>query len=135
MPCEVTHGPGFDIFVCRRGWGVAYGAYLPVVAVSLRPNQWVGEGFEHFARGALFVLPRCWDREAPNSNALFPETLRRELHGARSVIEAYSKRATLGGREQATACGLLFAPGAPPVQVRAHGPAGVMAEYQIDRWD
>ena len=105
----------------------------PVVAVSLRPSQWQ-DGFCHHHKGALFVLPNCVDSNDAG-NALFPETIRSEMHGARSVIEAYSRKATLSGREQASACGLLFDGKDAPVLVRALGPGRVWTTYKIDRWD
>ena len=38
--------------------------------------------------------------------ALFPEIIRSELHGVRSVIEAYSKRNGISGYSDASACGI-----------------------------
>jgi hypothetical protein len=115
-------------------WRVTVGWHA-AAAISMRPSRWHGGTFEHQGNGAIFVLPGCVDTRENSGNALFPETLRSELHGARSVIEAYSKRATIHGRDEASACGLLFDGERCPVHVRVNGPAGVVAEYKIDRWE
>ena len=68
---------------------------------------------------------------------LFPEILKSELHGVRSVIEAYSKSAKLAGRESASACGIMMASGAPlnrGAAIRVTS-GSVVSQFQIDRWD
>jgi hypothetical protein len=115
-------------------WGLTSG-WRSLTAIALRPSMWRGRKIEHQGRGAVFVIPGCVDSRENSGNAIFPETLRSELHGARSVIEAYSKTATIRGSEQASACGLAFDGGNGSVGVRVHVPGGVVAEYQIDRWE
>jgi hypothetical protein len=129
----------FALYVYNGGspaarWGVAPG-WIEVSAISMRPNQWHGGGFAHQSKGALFVLPGCVDSKGDAGNALFPETMRAELHGARAVIEAYSHKAVIHERERASACGLMFGPGSGDVGVRVVGPAGIESSYVIDRWD
>jgi len=59
--------------------------------------------------------------------------LKAELHGVRSVIEAYSQKAELQGRAEASACGYDLRKGACGCRVRALK-GGRWTEYQIDRW-
>ena len=108
--------------------------WIPVTGVALRPCHWFGGNFAHLGNDAVFLLPGCVDTK-DSGNALFPELLRAELHGARSVIEAYSKASTIHGREDASAAGLRFDPRNNTVQLRVHGPGGVVAGYLLDRWD
>ena len=114
-------------------WRLSPG-WIPVTGVALRPCHWFGGNFAHLGNDAVFLLPGCVDT-MDSGNALFPELLRAELHGARSVIEAYSKAAKIHGREDASAAGLRFDPRHGTVQLRVHGPGGVVAGYLLDRWD
>ena len=83
----------------------------------------------------MLVIANCLDRNTNQGNALFPETLRADLHGVRSTIEAYSRNAVLGGRESASACGLDIRKGSQwTANVRVFASSG-WAEYTIDRWD
>jgi len=52
----------------------------------------------------------------------------------RSVIEAYSKKAKLGGEKEASACGLLMGKESG-VHVKVTDASGVQIEYKLDRWD
>jgi hypothetical protein len=116
-------------------WNLASDQWTRVDAVAMSPAMWFGAELSHHARGALFVIAGARDvNYAEAGNALFPETLRSELHGARSVIEAYSRSATIGGADRATACGLLFGAG-NEICVRVVTRAGVRLGYKIDRWD
>lgn len=115
-------------------WGLRTG-WVDVTAVTLKPSMWHG-GNEHQGKGVFFALAGARDgRDA--GNALFPETMRSELHQFRSVIEAYARSAKLGGRgEPGHACGYLLAAGSGTwnVKVRVTTAAGVR-EYLLDRWD
>jgi hypothetical protein len=52
----------------------------------------------------------------------------------RSVIEAYSKKAKIAGREKASACGYGFGKSTTGVKLRVKSASGT-ADYTIDRWD
>lgn len=67
-------------------------------------------------------------------NALFPETLRSELHGIRSAVAAYSNTATLGGREDGPLAQGISLEGAYPLTLMVMS-KGMMVAYKIDRWD
>jgi hypothetical protein len=128
----------FSLYVYHGGSGAAQWGIVPgwaeVAALSRRPCQWQ-EGFGHHSKGVLLVLRGCVDSQENQGNALFPETLRSELHGARPVIEAYSRAAKIHGRDQASACGLMVSSETRNVSVRVHGNAGVVSSYTIDRWE
>jgi hypothetical protein len=75
-------------------------------------------------------------------NAIFPETLRSEFHPIRKVIEAYSREAMIGGRAEASACGLAIQniTGQVPhgwhqAHVRVKSAGGISRQYKIDRWE
>lgn len=104
-----------------------------VNAVTLRPHMWFGGGFDHQSTGAVFIIDGARETKTGAGNALFPSTLKSELHGMRAVIEAYSKGQEMEGREQGDACGLhIGKEGGAHVRVTS---AGQVAEYKIDRWD
>jgi hypothetical protein len=97
------------------------------------PWVWSAPAMTHHGEGAIFILHGARDVNH-QGGALFPETLKSELHGVRSVIEAYSAKATLSGAAEASACGLLMAD-KNQVTVRVTSKAGVQTTYKIDRWD
>lgn len=110
-------------------WNLGTG-WTRVTGLALAP--WAPDGkFGHMGKGATLFLEGCRDTRIGQGNALFPETLKSELHGVRATIEAYSKSATIAGAEEATACGLS----AIGTVVRVTGRAGVVTQYKIDRWD
>ncbi len=107
-------------------WGLDVGTRRKITGIALQPH---GEG-------VLLIIDGCKDRGAPGL-ALFPETLKTELHSVRSVIEAHSRTGKIEGAEDASACGLALAKGAVrgcPVRVASVGSEVVM-NYNIDRWD
>jgi hypothetical protein len=113
-------------------WGLTGGTWRKVNAVTLQPSMWYG-GFEHQGAGALFVIDGA--KDARNEGlALFPEILKTELHGVRSVIEAHSNSRRMSGAENASACGLMVRD-KNGAHVRVTREAGARFEYKIDRWD
>lgn len=114
-------------------WCLTACEWVPVDAVALLPWAWSAPEMTHHAAGAIFIIHGARDL-SHEGGALFPEILRSELHGARSVIEAYSRTAKLGGAAEASACGLMIG-GSRGVVVRVTSTAGVSTTYTIDRWD
>jgi hypothetical protein len=108
--------------------------WTPVTAVALQPSMWFGDKFEHQGKGAIFLLDGARDAHS-QSLALFPEILKSDLHGVRSVIEAHSRIGRIAGVEESTACGLTFSDKLQPVHVRVTHATGVAVEYKIDRWE
>lgn len=106
-----------------------------VEAVALQPSMWNG-GPEHHGAGVLFVIKGARETRQPSA-CLFPEILRAELHGVRSVIEAYSRNAKLEGMEQPHAAGYMVSKGKNRpwnVTLRVWS-GGKSLVYALDRWD
>ena len=68
--------------------------------------------------------------------ALFPEIMKSEFHGIRSVIEAYSKRATIEGMKDPHAAGLMLDKSSTlaNIKVRVWASGGSL-DYVLDQWD
>lgn len=116
-----------------RQFGLSPGSYVEVDAITLRPSMWNG-GNEHQGVGVIFVLRGARETRAP-SVCLFPECLKSEFHGIRSVIEAYSAAGTIEGLSEPHAAGVMMDKGrSSSVTVRVHT-AGNTATYFLDRWD
>lgn len=116
-------------------WGLTAGEWAKVTAVTLQPQWWHGGNFPHQGEGAFFLIEGAKDSRTGQGNALFPESLKSDLHGIRATIEAYSKSAELGGREDASACGLAIGKGRADIRLRVTDASGVRIEYRLDRWD
>lgn len=117
-------------------WGLT-AAWCDVAAVTSKPDAWHGAALAHHYEGALLVLPQAKDIRA-HGLALFPETLRAELHGARAVIERFSREGRLEGAEEATANGLMLAKsdgGFAGATLRVTLASGAKATYRIGSWD
>ncbi len=107
-------------------WGLAAGSWVTVSAIALFPNLWGSNPLPFLSEGVVLILDGAADSRTGTGNAIFPECLRDELHGARSVIEAYSKAASLADRDKATACCCGCLP-------QAHGPPTV-STGGIKKW-
>ncbi|WP_236872944.1 hypothetical protein [Burkholderia sp. LA-2-3-30-S1-D2] len=118
-------------------WGLTPGTWANVTAISPQPSSWHAP-HEHQGAGVLLVIDGAKDHHHEGSgNCLFPECLKSELHAVRSVIEAYSRRASIGGFDQASACGLMLQKSSRygdghRIRVTTRG---ATLEYIIDRWD
>lgn len=114
-------------------WGLQGGSWAKVNAITPFPNMWGSQPMPFIGEGSVLVIDGCADtREA--GNALFPECLRAEVHGARATIEAYSRSASLIGRDAASACGYDIRKSAADCMLRAFS-SGAWSSYRIDRWD
>ena len=121
---------------CRPAkFSLTSGVWVPVTAVLDRPCNWFGGQFDHFGDAALLVLKGARDVRMSEGLCLFPETLRGDLHGVRSVIEAYSKEGTLEGRDEADVAGISLEKGWCQATVRVARPGKVFKIYKIDRWE
>lgn len=112
-------------------WNLRGGVYVEVTAVTESPAHWAGQcpGEKDMK---LLVLKGARDLHA-NHLCLFPEILRSDLHGVRSVIEKHSASRKPDGGEEASVCGLLLSDG-NKIQVRATLQSAV-AHYTLDRLD
>lgn len=117
-----------------RQWGIKIGSLVDVTAISNLPNEWQA-GFDHHHKGIIFILSGAVDSK-DSGLALFPETLKTELHEIRSTIEAFSKAGQLEGKESASASGVMIGNGSNFNAVfRCKFKNGVILNFQIDRMD
>lgn len=129
----------FSHYVYRGGsaahqWKLTPGAWVEVTGITLMPHQWYGADLPNQQNGAILLLAGAADTTDDNL-CLFPETLKSELHGIRSVIEAHSKRGKREGGDSASACGLdVRHTQSQPIRVRVTA-KGIETIYVIDRLD
>lgn len=130
----------FSWYVYRGGsypsnWGLQTG-YVEVTGITLQPNLW-HRGFEHEGKSVFFILKGCKDNRYKSAGiGLFPEILKGELREVRSTIEAYSRNETLGGFDEASACGIRLQGNAKWWDYRFRVTTDVGTTiYKLDRWD
>lgn len=113
-------------------WGLSAG-WNKVSCVFPNPSRWQEPAkFSHQKDTIHFAIVGCAESR-PASLALFPEILKAEFHGIRSVIEAHSNRGEGQGAESGTANGLTF-DGAGTLTLRVRTADG-LASYTLDRMD
>lgn len=116
-------------------WKLQPSRYTRITGVTLQPNMYGSRPMPQTWQGVVLIIDGAADTRQNMGNALFPEILKSELHAVRSTIEAYSKRAVVGGREQASACGVTISKnGKSDTRLRVRA-GGAWADYHIDRWD
>ena len=116
-----------------REFGLASNAYADVTAVALKPSMW-GGAQDHFGRAVFFALQAAAESVLPGL-CLFPEILKSDLHGVRSVVEAHSKSQQPTGQATQSAAGLMYEAGRPwDVSLRVTTPNSVQV-VKLDRWD
>ncbi len=129
-------------YVWNRGstpaeFSVQADRFHDVEAITLQPSMWGGEGKStHQGEGVILVVSGARETKQAG-NALFPEILKAEFHGIRSVIEAYSRKEEVEGMNEPHACGLMLKKGTSErwsVRLRVTSGARVL-EYCLDRWD
>lgn len=118
-------------------WNLRAGSWAPVTAVCLTPAAWGGSLFPGETPGVFILLEGARDIGHTASGGLFPENLRSEYHGVRSVIEAHSRRAVVAGKDEATACGVALqaaskATWSLTIRVLSRG---LWTAWRPDRWD
>ena len=114
-------------------WNLVPNAWATVVAISPHPNLWVSPK-PHLGDGLNLIIEGAVDTRTDSGNALFPETLRDDLHAVRATIEAFSKRAVIGRPDGQLACGLGIGKGVVNCILRVFA-GGAWTPYLIDRWD
>lgn len=88
-------------------WGLVAGSWHPVSVVTTPPATWHGASAERFGNGLVLILEGAADSRTDQGLALFPETLRGELHEIRKTIEAFSKAGSIS-RVDDPAAGVMF---------------------------
>jgi hypothetical protein len=137
-PGILKWGNSFSWYVYHGGssalqWNLVPG-WNQVAALVRKPSMW-GDGLlEQWGDGYVLVLPRAVDARKGQGNALFPEMLRSDLHGARAVIEAYSRTAEIGRHSDQAACGLWLDKSTKNLRLRVLANGG-WSPYLVDRWD
>lgn len=116
-------------------WGLKQGDWVPCVGIALRPELMGKEQPDDGDRsGAMFLLQGAEDKRNYTS-ALFPESMRHELHPVRKTIEQFSKSHPMTTITGPHAAGLIVGKSnGEGVRLRvetANGPS----YYTIDRWD
>ena len=94
--------------------------WVQVLAICQPPPAWGGAPTHY--KDIVFMLDGC--RDTRGCLGLFPECIRGELHGVRSVIEAFSKDGKLEACEGQVAAGLAIG---ETIRIRAAG-----TEYSIN---
>lgn len=138
-PVILSWGNPVSMYVYSDGslagsWGLHAGAWCSVNAVTRDPAHWYGATSPNHAERVYLLLDGARDLRHDRGGGFFPETLKSELHAVRSTLEAYAKAAAIAGKDEATACGLVFGNGSPPMRIRVTA-KGVRTEYSIDRLD
>lgn len=116
-------------------YGLIGNQYYDVSLVTLKPSMWQ-PNYERHGRAVIFAIAGALEHRM-YGNALFPELLRGEYHGVRSVIEAYARTAVIAGKEGPHVVGLSISitnTREPSLCVRVTS-AGGTQDYEIDRWD
>jgi hypothetical protein len=111
-------------------WSLTPG-FNKVTAVFYPPHKWQNpEKFNHLGKMVCFALYGAQDMDLTNTGlALFPEILKNELHGIRSVIEAHSRKFKIQYPGRGNANGLALQTN-NTITLRVDG-----SLYHIDRWE
>jgi hypothetical protein len=113
-------------------YGLTGGTLVKVTGISLLPTMWGNYLLPNHEVGAALLLEGC--KDSSNNLGLFPECMKSELHGVRSVVECYSRTNKLTGYSEASACGIDLRAYPKTIRVKLQGKAGYF-DYTIDRWD
>lgn len=116
-------------------WGLS--GWVKVNAICAAPPHWHHpDKFKHYGEMAMFLLEGARETRLNSlTGGLFPECLRSELHGIRSVVEAHSNKSTVAGVEEGDANGVSISKQRDnPLIFRVKTTEGY-ANYKIDRLD
>lgn len=117
-------------------WNLQAGAWRKVNAVVLSPWMWTDpEKFKHHGKRVNFILDDCRDMTYRSSGGMFPEQMKSEYHQIRRTLEAYFQNATIEGRDEATACGIVLGSGATWNATFRVTAGNMQTSYRLDRWD
>ena len=129
VSCYLWHG-GAE----AAQFGLTPGLYHDVAAVTLRPSMWGSKQLSHYGEGVMFCLHGAHETKR-GGLVIFPENLKSEFHGIRSVMEAYSRAGVLEGADGEHVCGPMLSKGGTweaRIRVTSDGETAV---YDLDRWD
>jgi hypothetical protein len=124
------HGGSSASSFCLSG-----GSYADVECLTKKPPQWYSDGYQHHGEGVLLVIKGAKETKSAGL-ALFPEILRSEFHGIRSVIEAFSREGQISGLHEPHVAGLMFQKNDKSIGITLRvWQQGKSVTYTIDRWD
>jgi hypothetical protein len=117
-------------------FSLAADTFHTVAALALKPPSWKAEpgAFAHQGDAIMFIIDGARETKQAGA-AIFPEFLRAELHGIRSVIEAYSRGAKIEGMGEPHAAGIVLSKGGSWNALLRVTTGGRSQEYMLDRWD
>lgn len=98
-----------------------------IIGVCYRPPFWNGRNPTNFSNSPIFIIEGAKETRF-NGLALFPETLKSELHSIRHVVERYSKKGKLQNIDNPHVVGLSL-----NHSIRVY--TNIITEYLIDRFD
>lgn len=118
-----------------RQFNLVPGTMVEVEALTRSPAEWAGPRPANMKESLLFVLRGA--KDSRNGQGFFVESLRPELHGVRSVLEAHAKGAQIAGLEEPHVAGIALSPGGKAehgvlINVVSEGSVRLV---HIDRWD
>jgi hypothetical protein len=126
-------------------WRLKAGELRTVVGVVSGPPEWAeGGGHAHHGVRLCFLLDGARDTNGKAGIALFPESLRSELHAIRATIEAFSRAGAFVGFDTIDpdpASGAVFSKGLPwqgaggQPELVVERRDGATLRYTLDRWD
>lgn len=116
-------------------WKCRGGDLMPVDAISLKPSMWFG-GVKNQGSGVMFVIRGAAETRVTGGNALFPEIMKPDLHGVRSVIEKYSRGEKIAGVNEPHVAGLMYDKGRDvwDVDLLVETPDSFRRVF-MDRWE
>lgn len=108
--------------------------FYKVTAITKPVDEWFGEVPVTGVSNCYLLIIDGAKELQPIGTAIFPEIVRRELHGVRSVIEARTNNDKMEGADEATACGLQVGLGEfpKPIRLKVTTTTSVII-YSIDR--
>ena len=117
-------------------WGLQSNQWCKVNALAYKPSMWAAPQcwLDQMGKGVIFILEGAKDTQNL-SLAIFPETLKADLHRIRATIEAFSKSKNLEGEAEASACGIMLQAGVRWVAVFRVTTDRSTISYRLDRWD
>lgn len=106
--------------------------YVAIDAIVPNPASWGSEKRSNQTEAVMFAISGARETKQAGA-AIFPENLRSEFHGIRSVIEAYSQAAKIEDTGSPHVAGLVLA---KTGDIRLRVWAGTSSlDYNLDRWD
>lgn len=127
--------------VLLRGYGLPRlsmdPVWINVPGVFVCPAHW-GEPyqFRHVTPGAFLVLEGAKDKRGGPGGAFFPESVKSEYYGIRSVLEAHNRTTKVEGADEGDANGVAIQKGfSGKIRLRVTRPGGEKTTYVVVSYD